>query len=370
MNLGVTQESMGNRARALDYHQQSIAVYERLGDQQRAAEHLANVGSLLIEYAGRAEEGLRDVQTALAVFRDRKNKDFEAYCLRVLSWYHRNAGRYGESERLLNEALSIVRVNGFLNEVPPITVDLARSRLVSGDYIGARDLLAGILGTGSQDEAEARIVLAASHVRLGNLDAADQQLQRARQDVETRRRALGPVFALVRGEVAMTSGRLDDARARFAEASRLWADAFPDPAAVEALAYVGLLDTRGLVQAVATLESAHEQAQVIGSSALVSRVRILMARRLIESGDGPRGLRTLVDLRPDDAMGRELRAEAHFWRGRAYALLGDVTAAQRERELARQVMEQLRTSLPIEDQQRFASRPTVRPILDPQKRSD
>ena len=163
MNLGVTQESMGNRARALEYHKQSIAVYERLGDEQRAAEHLANVGSLLIEYAGRPEEGARDVQTALTVFRARKNKDFEAYCLRVLGWYHRNAGRYSESERLFNEALSIVRVNGFLNEVAPITADLARSRLASGDYAGARDLLIDLLRRGAgQDEAEARIVLAAS----------------------------------------------------------------------------------------------------------------------------------------------------------------------------------------------------------------
>jgi|SoiMethySBSTD1v2_1073268.scaffolds.fasta_scaffold00036_119 tetratricopeptide (TPR) repeat protein len=364
MNLGVTQESMGNRERALEYHKQSIAVYERLGDQQRAAEHLANVGSLLIEYAGRPEEGVRDVQTALAVFRDRKNKDFEAYCLRVLSWYHRNAGRHAESERLLNEALSIVRVNGLLNEVSPITIDLARARLLSGDYGGARDRLAGIVSTAGQDEAEARIVLAAAHARLGNPGAADEQLQRARPGVETRR-ALQPAFAFVQGEVAMNSGRLNDARAHFAQASQLWTDAFPDPASVEALAYVGLLETRGSVRvAVAKLESALKQAQAIGSMSLVSRVRILMARRLIEAGDGHGASRVLVDLPTDDVIGPELKSEGHFWRGRAYGLIGDRTAAQREMQLARDLMEQFRRSLPTEDRERFASRSDIRRILE------
>jgi tetratricopeptide (TPR) repeat protein len=361
MNLGVTQESMGNRARALDYHKQSIAVYERLGDQARAAEHLANVGSLLIEYAGNPEQGARDVQTALTVFRDRKNSDFEAYCLRVLGWYHRNAGRYSESERLFNQALSIVRVNGFLNEVAPITVDLARLRLISGDYASARDFLIDLLAKGAgHDEAEARIVLAASQARLGRFDAAAEELERIRLEVETRRPALRPAFELVLGEAAVSSGRLDLAQAHFIRASQLWADALPDPASVEARAYVGLLT---LGSSRADLESSLAQARAIGSVALEARIRILMARKLVESGNGQEALKVLSSLPGDDAIGPETNALAHFWRGQALTRAGDDAAGQQEAATARDLMEKFRMSLPVLDRTRFASRVEIRRIL-------
>jgi tetratricopeptide (TPR) repeat protein len=368
MNLGVAQESMGNRTRALDYHKQSIAVYERLGDEERAAQHLANVGSLLIEYAGQPEQGARDVQTALTVFRAGKNKDFEAYCLRVLGWYHRNAGRYAESERLFNEALSIARVNGFLNEVAPITVDLARLRLAAGDYTGARDFLTDILAKGAgHDEAEARIVLAASQVRLGRLDAASEELERARDEVETMRPALRPAFELVLGDAAVSSGRVDLARAHFARASALWVDAIPDPASVEARAHMGLL-TRGPSRA--ALESSLAQAQAIGSVVLEARVRILTARKLVESGDGPGAVKVLSSLPRDEAIGPELNAQAHFWRGQALTRGGDGAAGQREVALARDLIEKFRMSLPEPDRKPFASRVEIRRILDSQERSE
>jgi hypothetical protein len=47
---------------------------------------------LLIGYGTRPEEGLRDVQNALAVVQ-KIDKNFEAFCLRTIAKYHRQIGQ-------------------------------------------------------------------------------------------------------------------------------------------------------------------------------------------------------------------------------------------------------------------------------------
>src|SRR5262249_28304385 len=69
MNLGAMHGKLGSQSRALGYHQQSHDLFESAGDEQRAAQSQADVGAILIEYAGKPAEGLRDIQNALAVFR-------------------------------------------------------------------------------------------------------------------------------------------------------------------------------------------------------------------------------------------------------------------------------------------------------------
>jgi tetratricopeptide (TPR) repeat protein len=247
-------------------------------------------------------------------------------------------------------------------------VDLARLRLASGNYAGARDLLTDILAKGAEhDEAEARIVLAASQVRLGRLDAANEELERARNEVETKRPALRPAFELVLGDAAVSSGRVDLAQAHFVRASQLWVDALPDPASVEARAHMGLL-TRGPSRA--AFESSLAHARAIGSVALEARVRILTARKLVELGDGPGAVKVLSSLPRDEVIGPELNAQAHFWRGRALTRGGDIVAGEREAALARDLIEKFRMSLPEPDQKPFASRVEIRRILDIRGRSE
>ena len=64
----------------------------------------ANRGFLLVEYGGTPEEGLRDLENALAVFRKLGDKNFEVFCLKVIGAYYRYAGRYTDTERELNRA--------------------------------------------------------------------------------------------------------------------------------------------------------------------------------------------------------------------------------------------------------------------------
>src|SRR5262249_53785741 len=66
MNLGVTYEGMGERARAADYYLQSSKLYESQGNEARAAQIQTNRANLLINYGGNPEEAVRDAQNALA----------------------------------------------------------------------------------------------------------------------------------------------------------------------------------------------------------------------------------------------------------------------------------------------------------------
>ena len=80
-NLGTTYKNLGNRARAVDFYQQSYKLNEALGNDQGAAYSQATAGALLIEH-GDPEAGLRDVQNALTVVRKIGDRNFECTACR------------------------------------------------------------------------------------------------------------------------------------------------------------------------------------------------------------------------------------------------------------------------------------------------
>src|SRR6185436_18023290 len=100
-------------------------------------------------------------------------------------------------------------------------------------------------GTGRRS-TEARIRLARSDVRLGDLPSAGTELDTAERELKAApNKPLQALLWLVRGERAYEAGQTREALSSFERASALWGDTVPEPAAVEARALAGFLDAQG-----------------------------------------------------------------------------------------------------------------------------
>ena len=369
MNLGAMNEELGHHARALDYYQQSHRLFEGFGDEPRAAQIQANISAILIEYGGKPDEGLRDIENALGVFRKLGDRNWEMFAARVTAASHRHAGRYTEAERELNRAIALAKERNMDGEIAELTVDLARSRFEMSDYAGARTLILQAIGTGSgKDVGQARIYLGRIDTRLGQLDTAQVELGQVSIDVEKRGdTGLLPLLRVAMGELAYELGRLDEARSRFAESAALWTDDLPDAASVEARAALGLLDALEGKPALgrAAVQASLEQARKAGPLSLEAQCRVYLAR--IEVGDGrfEDALKTLGALPSDSGkrLGLDLQAQLHYWRSRAMAARGDRPGAQSEESLARNLLQDLRASLPEQYRDGFTSRPDIRLLM-------
>ncbi|MBI4266574.1 MAG: protein kinase [Acidobacteria bacterium] len=369
MNLGAAH-GRRNLAVAVESYAQAARLFEGLGDNQRAAQVQANSASLRISFSDRPEEGLRDMQNALAVFRTVGDRNFELFSLQVIATYYRQTGNHVEAERQLNRALALVGEQDLNNRFASLTRDVGRSRLETADYVGARMRLAEAARIPERtDSTSARIYLALAHARLGDFAAARVELQRS-TELQQQQNATG-VLALLeatQGEVTYETGQLSEARSWFEKSAARWVDEFPDVASVLARAYVGLIDTlesRGADSRTA-VQSSIDHARKIHHLSLEARSRVLLARVLVRQRQFDQALATLNETPPESGsqtLGPELRAQVHRWRGEALLGGGDRAAAAAELETARQLVAQLQASLPTEYRDGFASRRDIREIV-------
>jgi tetratricopeptide (TPR) repeat protein len=371
MNLGAIYVKLGNYTRALEYYRQSQKLFEGFGDESRAAQGQANIGAILVEYGGRPDEGRRDLDNALAVFRKLGDKKFEVFVAKVTAAAHRYAGRHGDAELELNRALALAKERDMTREIATLTIDLAESRYDLGDYAGAETLLLRARGNGGgKDSALARIQLARTYVRLARFDEARIELDEASKEVQANGdKAQLPFLHQALGELAYESGRLREARTHFGDGAALWMDKFPEPSSVDARMYVGLLVALDgdAARGRATVESSVEQAQQAGPYSVEVRGRIFLARIDIATGRHEAALNTLNTIIPDSvsdrAIGPELQAQAHYWRSRAMLARGDGMTSASEASAARKLLQDLRTSVSEPYRDGFASRPDIRLIL-------
>jgi hypothetical protein len=99
--------------------------------------------------------------------------------------------------------------------------------------------------------------------------------------------------------------------------------------------------------------------------ALEARARIFLARLHIERKRFDDAAQVLTAI-PDDAeqrIGRELQAQAHYWRSVALAALGMREAADAEAGRARQLVGDIQASLPESDRERYAARPDIQRVI-------
>ena len=273
--------ALGQRQTAAGYYQQAYKVYQSWREELRAAQTQANRGAMLIEY-GNPEEGLRDAQNARAVAESLQDKAFQAFCARVIATYYRNQGRYAEAETELNKGIAIASERKLLESVTVMRTHMALSQFETGDYGAARQLLLRTVTDGAgRLTTEARIRLARTDLRLGDVAAADEALSRAQEDLDTSpNNALRSLMSLVQGERALELHEPAAARDHFARAASFWTEDLPQPAAIEARAYQGLLVAQsghvdeGRRLAVASLKAAQKLAQ----HSLEARCRVLLAQ--------------------------------------------------------------------------------------------
>ena len=356
---------LGNRSKGADYYQQAYKLLQSWRDESRAARIQANRGALLID-SGSPEEGLRDVKNALSVVERLGDKNFQSYCLRVIATYYRNQGRHADALRELNKALAIAKERNLGDNVTVMTTFVALSEFATGDYDGARRSLLGALkdGTGRQS-TEARIRLARTYVRLGDLGGADAELRRAEGDLrQSPNEGLQALYLLVRGEWAIESMQLKEARASFERASNAWVDMSPEPSAIESRAYLGILIARqgnvdrgrGLVRA------ALQAAEKLGLHGLIAHCQVLLAEIEMAARRFGEASSVLSAIPPDNnaqTIDPELRAEVHNLQRRLHAERGETEAAAASADAARTILLDLGRRLPEQDRVSFSSRPTL-----------
>jgi predicted negative regulator of RcsB-dependent stress response len=283
--------------------------------------------------------------------------------------YHRYAGRLAEAERELNRALALAKGWDMDREVPALTIDLARTRFELADYVTARDLLVRVVGDGSdKDSVKARIYLGLVHLRLGRVDLAEADLARALRDVQ--KSGLAGYLALLHtamGELAMQSGRRAEARVHWGDAVALWTDDLPEPASVEARAYLGVLDALEGKPASGRMavQGSLAHARRAGPASLEARCHISLARIDVGERKFQDALTTLKAPALDGkTLGPELQAQLHYWRSRALDGHGDRAGVQSEENIARKLIQEIEASLPSQYRDTFSSRPDIRPLIE------
>jgi tetratricopeptide (TPR) repeat protein len=296
----------------------------------------------------RPDEGLRDVQNALAVVQ-KIDKNFEAFCLRTIAKYHRQIGRRTEAERELRQAEAIARERGLDDDLAAIAAEFGYLHLDFNEYEQARASLrqAADTETGS-DRIEAQINLARAHVLLGDFTTANNLVREASIAIaDPRNKRLSPVLHVTRGVLAYESGQPTAARQEFRRAASLTTTDLVDEASVEARAYAGWLDARAgrLAAGKTAITSSLDEARRMRRSALEARCRILLARVLLLE-QRERDALTAVGTVPLDDVGPEVRAEVHHVREESYRAMGESGAANRESTLRAAAMQLLRRLVP------------------------
>jgi tetratricopeptide (TPR) repeat protein/tRNA A-37 threonylcarbamoyl transferase component Bud32 len=370
MNLGVTNARMRRRTPALRYYRESEKLSEALGDDLRVAQVRLNAGAMLIEYGGDLEEGLRDVQRAMEVFRNLRDRRFEVSCLQAIATYHLYRGAFADAERELNRAISLAREQKREEVLPSLTIYRALVRLDAGEYVEASALLEKTIGDGTgQDSPRARIHLGRVRGRMGDFDAAMAHLTRAAGEVKAQgRTGLLPMLHLALGEVAYERGSIREGRVEFERAASFWTSELPDPASVEARGYVAYLDALdGRAGGRPRLHSVVEEAARMGLKAMDARLRLLAAHLDLASRQDS-VLTSLDALAPDaesGTIGLDLGGQVRYWRGFALARRAEGPSAQAEIDAGRRMLESVRTSLPPPLQASFGLRWDIRDIVGP-----
>ena len=238
-----------------------------------------------------------------------------------------------------------------------------------GDYAPARDLILGVMqGLPEAQRAQGDIRLAQVDTRLGDFASARARLAAASAAM-AQSTTNTILLETTLGELEYEAGRDRDARRHFQAAAALMDNDLPHPRAVEAFGYLGLLEA--LLQdpgrGSRTLEKALAQAKSMRRLGLEARFTVFLARAAILARRGDDAVRLLKALPPDDAVrtiGPELRAQVHYWLGRALQAQGDRVGADEENAAARQLVETQQGRVPEGSRAAFASRADIRRVLE------
>jgi tetratricopeptide (TPR) repeat protein len=363
-NLGVAHERLGNGAEAEKYFSDAGSMFERLGDQRRAARQQLNRGALKITYGEGAAEGFNDVENALQVVEKLGDADYQVTGFELRGKYYRHIGKYADADRELNRAKGLAEQHSLEQESESARMALAWLRFDESRYGDARQLLQELLQRQTGRSAlQARMLLGRVFTRLGDFGAAEKELGEVARALDARDDAgLRPRLHSAIGELRYEAGNMSDARRNFTTAAGFWKPRFGDEAAIEArawLAFINGLD-RPTAREESILREAIAQAQRMERFALEVRCRVWLARLEVSRGflDAARQLLDAVPRDRMNALGPELQAHVHYWQAQARGTRAEEAAT--ELEAAGRLLKQLRAGIPTEYRDMFAARREIR----------
>jgi hypothetical protein len=175
---------------------------------------------------------------------------------------------------------------------------------------------------------------------------------------------LEPSVHLALGELEFDAGNTSEARAQFDAAAASWTDDLPDAASVEARCDSAALDPKpGNLSRIAL---SLEQARKMGRLSSEAECLIAQARVSVSNGRHAEAVAALgkVPLEGERTVGNETRARVHYWRGRARFSAGDRAGAETDASQARDLIENLQSSLPPAYRERYAARAGIHQIIE------
>jgi tetratricopeptide (TPR) repeat protein len=364
-NLGVKYHELGDLARALEYYRQSYQLNETRGDELGAAYSRANVGALMVQSGNEPDDGLRYLETALKYFTGR-DSNFEMFCRQNLAEYYRHTGQFALADRELNRALDLASRHGFADDRPSLLLDRARLAAARGQYVSARTDLLDALDDDAGPETDMRIELGLVLAAMADFGGARQALEQAEREIGVEAaRYLEPRLRAAFGRLEYESGRWREASADFARVASLDDGTPTDAAIVQARAYAASIaaETGRDAEARAAARNCIDAARRMRRAELEAHCRLVIARTDIEAGRAGEGAAALAEIR-DNALGPEIQARVHYWRGRAATLNGDASKGQQELAEARRLVGGVRELIPVELHPSFSDRPDIRLILN------
>ena len=322
---------------------------------------------MLIDYGSDQDAALRRIVNARATFQKLGNIEFQAITMEGEAANSLHAGRHQAARQQLHAALSLANDHQLGARVVYASIRLAQSYFETAEYQLARALLEKTAATSSgRDELAVPIVLGRVYARLGDVDGARQRLTQALKAVEASGQLwLAPSAHTALGELEYEWGNTREARSHFDEAAAYWTDDLPDAASVEARCYRDALDAH-LATASATIAASVQQARRMGRLYLEAQCRLQQARLYLSRRQPADALATVneIPLDGERTVGKEMQAQAHYWRSRAMRASGNRSGAEAEAAEARNLVNELQTSLPPPSRDRFAARAQIRQMLE------
>jgi CHAT domain-containing protein/tetratricopeptide (TPR) repeat protein len=228
-NLGAASERRGDLRRASELYARAKPIYERLGDAVGLAMN-ENNRAVVAQTMGDLAGARRSFESSLAASRSAGEPEEAARTLSNLGNLALEEGAYAEAAARFRDALSIYRKRGNQVDVVLVLYNLGVLATRRADYsaaLAAFSEAAAILArTGpspSVNEIDVRVELAGVRARMGDLQGARTELERA-EALASRRSGGGASLgslALARGDLALTFNHLPDAKQQYDRADRL-----------------------------------------------------------------------------------------------------------------------------------------------------
>ncbi len=175
-NLGLVYDALGDHGRAVNFHQQSLAIKRQLDDRQGEANSLGNLG-LVYDALGDYARAIDFLQQSLAIARQLGDSQGEVKSLGNLGLVHYNSGDYGRAIDFHQQSLAIARQLGDRQGEANALGNLGNAYYALGDYGRAIDFhqqslaITHQLGD-RQGEADSLGNLGNAYYTLGDYDRA------------------------------------------------------------------------------------------------------------------------------------------------------------------------------------------------------